>query len=122
MKGLVDILGCEESSLRLQKLRLQKDVRELQLETKRLEQENERLSRLLSKCNKHIDAQKLREERLALKRENERLRESVGAWREYVEEAMNDVENIHYECKALLDKLESWLYPDGGTEDDTETT
>lgn len=87
-----------------------------------LKQENKRLSTLLAKCNKHIDAQKLREERLELKRENERLKESIGAWREYVEDAMNDVENIHYECKALLDKLESWLYPDGGTEDDTETT
>lgn len=55
-----------------------------------------------------------------LKRENERLRESVGAWREYVEAALNDVESIQWECKVLRDKLESYLYPDGGTEEGTE--
>jgi len=42
-----------------------------------------------------------------------RLTESVGAWREYVEDAMNDVENAQYELKTLRDKLASWLYPDG---------
>lgn len=53
-------------------------------------------------------------------RENERLRESIGAWREYVEEAMSDVEILHYKCRCLRDKLESWLYPDGGVGDETK--